>query len=321
MSLLVLLYWSVETYDHELPIRHAGLPRIGQERVRHLLLGGLVVLVFSAHRAVDDDEVGVVFSRNLCYSGHIDVLNITLASEPRAGFVVHAPFGTHPDTIEPKDVDVAIVVGEFAYLFVGKLLVFLETLGHNGRVIVDVAVGCGPFVCPIVVAMPVGLREVEAGPEAFVAEGIDHRSCDVGFRMLREGTARVDGGVGGLLGAIHAEAVVVLRGEDDILHACSFGGIGPFIGVEVLGVKSLVKVLVISFVLVIISTIAVDPRLVADGPRFHHFPLGVDTPVHHESKLQVLPLADAVGDDRVCLRVLVIGLGEGIEAEAKHYNQ
>jgi hypothetical protein len=33
--------------------------------------------------------------------------------------------------------------------------------------------------------------------------------------------------------------------------------------------------------------------------------------VHHEAKLQVLPLADAVGDDGVGFGLLVVGLGEG----------
>jgi hypothetical protein len=44
------------------------------------------------------------------------------------------------------------------------------------------------------------------------------------------------------------------------------GGLGPFVGVEVLWVKGLVKVLVISLIFVIVGAIAVDPGLVADGP-------------------------------------------------------
>ena len=77
-----------------------------------------------------------------------------------------------------------------------------------------------------------------------------------------------------------------------------------------LWVEGFVKVLVISFVLVIIRAISVDPRLVADGPRLHHFPLGVHAPVHHEAELQILPLADAVGDDGVDFGELVVGLCE-----------
>ena len=157
---------------------------------------------------------------------------------------------------------------------------------------------------------PVGLGEVEACPEAFFAEGFHHFACDVGFRILRERTTRVDGGVGGLLGVEHAEAVVVLRSKDDILHSCLLGCFGPFRRVEVLWVECIIKILVISLVLVIIGTIAVDPRLVADGPRLHHFPLGVHSPVHHETELQILPLADAVGDDGVGFGELVVGLCE-----------
>ncbi len=202
-------------------------------------------------------------------------------------------------------------MGEFAYLSVGELLVFLKTLRHGGRVVVHVAVGGGPFVRPVVVAVPVGFGEVEARPKALFAEGFHHFARDVGLGILRERTARVDGGVGGLLGVEHAEAVVVLRGEDDILHARVLGGLGPFRRVEVLWVKSLVKILVISLVLVIIRPIAVNPRLVAYGPRLDDFPLGIDAPVHHKAELQVLPLADAVGDDGVGFGLLVVGLGEG----------
>ena len=78
-----------------------------------------------------------------------------------------------------------------------------------------------------------------------------------------------------------------------------------------LRVEGFIKVLVISLVLVIVCSIAVNPRLVADGPRLHHFPLGVDAPMHHEAELQVLPLADAVGDNRIGFGELVVGLGEG----------
>ena len=77
-----------------------------------------------------------------------------------------------------------------------------------------------------------------------------------------------------------------------------------------LRVKGSVKVLIISLVFVVVSTITVDPRFVADGPRLNDFPLGVNAPVHHETEFEVLPLVDAVGDNGVGFRELV-GLGEG----------
>ena len=82
-------------------------------------------------------------------------------------------------------------MGKFPYLSVGKLFVFLETLRHNGRVVVDISIRRGPFVRPVVVAMPVGLGEIEPCPEAFLAEGIDHRTRDVGFGItaLRQFTS------------------------------------------------------------------------------------------------------------------------------------
>ena len=77
-----------------------------------------------------------------------------------------------------------------------------------------------------------------------------------------------------------------------------------------LRVKGLVKVLVISLILVIIRTVAVNPGFVTDGPRLHHFPLGVDAPMHHEAEFQILPLTDAVCYDGVGFWELV-GLGKG----------
>ena len=200
-------------------------------------------------------------------------------------------------------------MGEFSYLSVGELFVFFETLGHGNRVVVHVAVGGGPFVRPVVVAVPVGFGEVEACPEALFAEGLHHFARDVGLGVLRERTTRIDGGVGGFLRVEHAEAVVVLRGEDDILHACVFGGLGPLRRVKVFGVKGFVKILVISLILVIICAVAVNPRLVANRPRLDHFPLGIDAPMHHEAKFQILPFVDTIHDNRVSFSLLVVGLG------------
>ena len=45
-------------------------------------------------------------------------------------------------------------------------------------------------------------------------------------------------GVGSLLRGEHAEAVVVLGGEDHIFHARVGGGLGPFFGVETFWVES-----------------------------------------------------------------------------------
>ena len=119
-------------------------------------------------------------------------------------------------------------MGEFSYLSVGELFVFLKTLRMDGWVVVHVAVGGGPFVRPVVVAVPVGFGEIEAYPKAFFAEGFHHFAGDVGFRVFRERTTWIDSGVGGLFGVEHTKAVMVLRGEDDILHARAFGGLGPF---------------------------------------------------------------------------------------------
>ena len=59
---------------------HAGLPRVGQQGVRHLFLGGAVVLVAATHGAVNNDKVGVVGTGNGGEGVHVDVLHALAAS-------------------------------------------------------------------------------------------------------------------------------------------------------------------------------------------------------------------------------------------------
>ena len=55
---------------------------------------------------------------------------------------------------------------------------------------------------------------------------------------------RVHDVVIGLLRVPQAEAVVVLRGEHDVLHAGVLGDVDPLVGVELRRIESLVKVVV-----------------------------------------------------------------------------
>ena len=166
-----------------------------------------------------------------------------------------------------------------------------------GDGVVHVAVGRGPFVRPVVVAVPVGLAEIEARPEARAAEGIDHATCEVSLcRTFFAGAAII-----GIFTIKHAEAVVVFGGEDDVFHAGTLGGFCPALGIELFGIECFVERPVGSLVVLVVGAASVDPRLIADIPALHDAPLGVDAPVHHEAELQVLPFGDALQNGGVAL--------------------
>ena len=287
---------------------HAGLPRVGEEGVRHLLLGGAVVFVAAADAAVNDEGLGIALAGYGGQTVHVQLLYLSAAAEPRACLVVDAPCRTHPAAVEPEDVHGAVVVRQFVNLVVGELLVALPALRVVGDGVVDVAVRRGPFVGPVVVAVPVGLAEVEAYPHVLLAEGVDDGACEVGLG------GAVHAGVVGVSTVEHAVAVVVLGGENHVLHAGVLGCRGPLLRGEVPRVEGAVERLVGLLVLVVVAVLGAfyrasvaayalthNPALVADAPALHRAPLGVDAPVHHEAELQVLPLADALHNGRVAL--------------------
>lgn len=245
---------------------HAGLPGVGQQGVGHLFFGGAVVFVAAAHGAVDDDEVGVVGAGDRGEGGHVDVLHALAAAEPGARLVVDAPFGAYPTAVEPEDVDIAVVVGELTDLVVGKAFEIIPTVGVVGDVVVDVAVGGGPFGGPVVAVVPVGFGEVEAGPEALGTESIDEVERDVGLWVAAVGAVGTSHPIVALGAAEHAETVVVLGGEDHVFHAGVFGGGGYGCGVELGGVESFVEGLITLFVFVVGHSFAVDPGFGADAP-------------------------------------------------------
>ena len=295
--------------------RHTGLPGVGQESVGHLLFGGAVVLVLAAHAAVDDKQVGVVLAGHLGDARHIDVLYLPAATEPGARLVVDAPFGTYPAAVEPQDVNVAVVVRQLAYLVVGEIAIAAPAVGLVCDGVVDVAVGRGPFRSPIVGTVPVGLREIVAYPHIVLAEGVGEGLGDVAVLALEEGAAAVDGAVGGLLGAVHTEAVVVFGGENHIFHTSLCCGLGPPFGIEPLGVEGGVEGRVLALVFVVGRILAVNPGLAAEPPRLDGGPLAVYAPVCHKSELEVLPVLKAFQDDGVGLVALLVAVvaDDGIE--------
>ncbi len=88
--------------------------------------------------------------------------------------------------------------------------------------------------------MPVGLRIVGAPVDAAAAAGIGEQSDDV----LAVGRFRAGDLVVGEFRIELAEAVVVLGGEDQVLHAGVFGELHPLVGVELHRVEHAVEVVV-----------------------------------------------------------------------------
>ena len=103
----------------------------------------------------------------------------------------------------------------------------------------------------------------------------------------------------GFVAVEHTETIVVFGGEDYILHAGSLGCSSHLVGMELGGIEGADKVPVVVFILVVSSALTVNPGLVADIPRLHNAPLGVDAPMHHKAELQILPLIQTVQDNRV----------------------
>ena len=119
---------------------------------------------------VNDKEVRVILARHLSYFRDIDILHIAFAAEPRAVFVINAVFRANPAAIEPEDVDITIVMCQFFNLVKGEVAETLPSFRIFLRVIIDVSVRGSPLSRPIVIMMPIRLREIEACPEPIVSE-------------------------------------------------------------------------------------------------------------------------------------------------------
>ena len=139
----------------------------------------------------------------------------------------------------------------------------------------------------VVRVVPVQQGIVEADLQAFGAERVHE---------FPEQVAPA-GGVGALvvgeLGVPHAEAFVVLGGEDDVFHAGLPGHPGPFLRVEEVGVE-MVEVLLV--VLVGQAFLVLDPFV----PGRH----GIESPVDEHAEAGVRPPLHA-------LEFLLPGLGGG----------
>ena len=155
---------------------------------------------------------------------------------------------------------------QLIHLLVGEGFEIFPTVRVLVDVVVDIAVGRGPFVSPVIVVVPVGLREIESRPKARTVESVHNAFSDVGLGVLAVGAFGAGAAVFGLVAVEHAETIVVFGSKNHILHTGSLGHSRHLVGAELGGIEGAVKVPIIMFVLVVGGPFAVDPRLVAEIP-------------------------------------------------------
>ena len=257
------------------------------------LLGGLIVLVNARAGTFHNNQAGLCFACHV--NNAIEVYVLTWLGAPAA--------------IEPQDVHRTVVVHQFFHLVVDKLLIVFPTLGILLNLVVMAAVWSGFLGPPIVVAMPVGFREIGAGHKAFVAEGVEHIAQRILARIALE-TAVGDIEIGGL-GVPQAETVVMLGGENHIFHAGILCHACPLFGVKLHGVE-IVNQAPVPLLVFLVSLVLwrSNPVLRGDCPRFHHAGNRIQAPVQQYAELQVLPTFQflhhlRVGGPNVVFRLLV----------------
>ena len=77
--------------------------------------------------------------------------------------------------------------------------------------------------------------------ESMITKSFHEFASHIGFRIFGERALFSGDGVVGLFRVVHAETVVVLGGEHEVLHPAIFGQLRPRFGVELRGIEGLVK--------------------------------------------------------------------------------
>ncbi len=271
---------------------HNALPVDLDPLAHHELLRGLdVPAALDIHQVetVVDDDAGLQFAH------HLD----EVLAVPVGAALAHLPrLGGGVAEVEEHHVHLAVVGEQLAHLAAQVLGIF----GLVARLVQLRAVGMAAHRVQVVDdelrVMPVDDRMVEADFHVLAAESIGHRPDEV-FAA---------GGVGGVVigqrRVEQAEAVVVLGGDDEVLHARPGGGFRPDLGV----VQVRVEVLEIPVVDVIGDLLDMLHPFVPGGE-------GVDAPVDEETETILLEpgcVTDGGPDDvheLLLLRTWCLSLG------------
>ena len=207
---------------------------------------------------------------------------------------------SHPTAIQPQYVEAAIVGGQLGELIAGECLIVLPPFGVTVFFVVLATVGSGIVWIPKPFAVPVGFREIAANPEVLLAECLKHVLCHVATRIVAEccfGYREI-----GVFRVVHAKAIVMLGGENHILHTGIVHDVSPLRRVESHGVKHVFQP-EIPFLVFIVGDVgaAANPVNIfrADAPALYDAGHAIQAPVEYYTKLQVTPLVEFLQHLRV----------------------
>ena len=256
----------------------------------HVLFRRLVVLVGALDGAVHADEAGIDapgLGENLVQSDLVS---------------------GNPAAVQPQDVQRAEpAVGNLRYLIPGVVHVGLPPVRMHLLLIVDTTVGRGVIGIPKAWVVPVRLGEVGSGHESPLPECVEdmpgHIPALIGAERSRLGDGKVRPGA-----VIHAEAVVVLGGENHVLHSGAPKDIGPLCRIEIHRVEHLGQAPVPLLVALVGAAFRPhNPVLVAYIPGFHDAGHRIQAPVHQNAEFQVLPPVQFLQHGRVCGPLVAVG--------------
>ena len=255
-----------------------GFPRHLQSGVRHGLFRRDEVFILAAAGALTDNQMG------LC--GGADLLHDLTQTD-----VLPQVVGTDPAAVEPEHVNFPVIAAQLPNLLVNELHILFPELRVLADVIVDVARGSrAELRGPVVRAVPVRFGKIGGDGHAAAAEFPVERADDIRVAV------RVEGAVGGgdlvVRGfrIVHAEAVMVLGGEQKILEAAFLCKLRPGSRVELHGVEGFVcvPILLLAFLARGPGEILLAPCgvAVAQRPAFVGAQLAARRPVHHKAELE-----------------------------------
>ena len=190
-----------------------AFPWVIQLCSRNTTFRSLVVFVLATDAAVNRNQ-----TRMLLTSLFQDTVQVHL-------------FTGHPTTIQPKNIEVTIVGHQFIQLVFSVLLIVFPPLRMLLHIVIMVTVRSRIVRIPIPFSMPVRLREITTHHEAFLTESIPYVVSHVLARIVLERT--VGDREISVLGIEGTETVVMLTGEEHVLHSGIFHHFCPLFRIEI----------------------------------------------------------------------------------------
>ena len=199
-------------------------------------------------------------------------------------------FTSYPTTVEPKDIEATVFSHQLLQLVVSEVLIVLPPIRVTFLLVVDMTVWSIKFRIPEPFAMPVGLREVTTHHEVLLAECIPYVTGHILTRVVLEWT--VGNGVIGVLRIEHTETIVMLGGENHVLHTGFIHDARPLVRVKVGRIEFINQSPIPLLEIIIVRNPAYQPVFRAKFPRLYDTSLRIKSPMEQYPKLLVLPLVE-----------------------------